>query len=108
MESLSGSTWAHLDNHAHVPLLTDIPNTHNKWSHCYLPITSSVAKCVIWLQKLIMTLHQEMYLSKNKQVAPLLHMQPQRLLMVPLFFNFHTEFVNMVTSGKHTKFKDSK
>lgn len=80
-----------------------MPKTSDCEQHCDLPITTSVAKCVIGLQKLIITWHQELYLSKTKQVALLLHIQPQRLLLVPLFFYFHTEFVNMVTTAKHTK-----
>ena len=107
MESLLGSAYTYLDNCPHVPLLTDIQNAQNKWSHCDLSITSSVAKCVLELQKLIMTRHQELYLSKTKKVALLLQIQPQRLLLVTLFFYFHTEFVNMVTTAKNTKFKDS-
>ena len=107
MESLLGSAYTYLDNCPYVPLLTDIQNAQNKWSHCDLSITSSVAKCVLELQKLIMTRHQELYLSKTKKVALLLQIQPQRLLLVTLFFYFHTEFVNMVTTAKNTKFKDS-
>jgi hypothetical protein len=46
------------------------------------------------------------YFSRTKQVALPLQILPPRLFLVVLFFNFHTEFVNMVTTAKHAKFKD--